>query len=223
MSAINQKQVSVLVQNAIKSDLNNENTVKEALAYAIKLAAGEIGRFEELNDLWKGVSAGTMENIRQYMINLLRKTGVSYVAENGKTRVIGFFKFNRAKLWHHLEEKGENYRLHRDKINAMTIEELMAIPLGREKAETEKQAETVGLEAFELRIARAIKFGLENDLINTATANEFNKLINAASRVDPAALEAEKTRKLMAMQKAAEKAGFKLVKTDAIESAAKAA
>lgn len=212
-SIVNQSEVNKLVANAIKHDLLNETVVKTALIHAIKLAASEIGRFDALNDLWKGVSAGTMENIRMYMVNLLRETGIEYMADNGKIRKVGFYNFNKTKLWNHPDAKTESYKQHRAIIDAMPIDDMMKIELGRVKTKVESDASEIGLVDFELRIARAIKYGLDNNLINSATANRFNDLIGEASRVDPEAIAKEAMQKIENMQKQAAKAGFILVKS----------
>lgn len=212
-SITDQKTVNSLVSKAIKSDKENEISVKTALIHALKLAASNVGRFEAFNDLFNGVSAGTAENIRMYMVNLLRETGIEVTNENGQTRKTGFFRFNKTKGWHHPADKPDAYVQHRKVIDEMPVEAMMKIHLGRTREEVERNAE-FSLSDFEDRISRAIKFGLQNNLINSATADRFNGLISEAKRIKPEEIDAENARKLENLQKQAARFGLDLVKTN---------
>lgn len=228
-----QATVTALVNAAIKSDLNNEKAVKEALAEAILLAAdNDIGRFEPLNLLFRGVSNGTADNIRLYMVNLVDKTGIEVTNEAGRTRKIGFFTYSRTNGFAHVAEKTDATKEHRAIVAAMSVEQLMEIPLGRANRESIERSMEVSLEAFETKIAAAINWGIKNKVLTPAKVEQYNKLLDETKRVDPRAIEKAEQERFERMAEQASKRGFKLVpvneetkagKVETVQSNAKAA
>lgn len=193
----NQKFVSGLVATAIKSAMTAEQDVKIALANCIKMAAdNNVGRFNEMNKLWTDVPNGMRENIRLWFVNLIRETGVTVTGENGKERLVGFFKFNKEKLWHHPEQKTDVTKEHRAKIEAMSIEDLMEIPLGPVSRDTVEEQAEKGLEDFEAAISRILKTYTANNVLTPAMVERFNGLLSETKRVDIKAIEAAKKKQV---------------------------
>lgn len=203
-----QKAVETVVDDAIKADLGNAKSVARAVAIALLHAAGEAGRFEPFNRLFNGVSVGTMGAIRLYMGNLTKLTGIETVNENGQKIFVRFFNYSQSKGFFHPPVKTDEMKAHRAKIAEMSVEKLCEIPLGAMSAQNERRQMEYDLTAFEDKISKAIKFGLTNDIISTASAEQFNKLLSASMRVDPKVLVEEKQKREAEFDALAAKRGY---------------
>lgn len=202
----NQGYVTELVANAITKSSDAEQAVKLALANCVKMAAdSNLGRFNSLNELWNGVPNGMRESIRLWFVNLLNVTGVEVIAENGNSRRVSFYRFTKEKLWHHPETKTDETRAHRAKIEAMSVEELMEIPLGPVKRETTDRKTEKDFEGFEKAISRTIKSFFEAGAISETTVARFNSLLSEASHVNPSSIRDEQQKRLEQAEKQAER------------------
>lgn len=205
---LNQKYVDGLVATAIRSSVIADNDVKMALAFSIKMAASEVGRFEPLNRLFQGVPNGMAENIRQFFVNMVRHTGITVKGENGQERKVGFFKFSaKDRAFSHPKAKTDETKAHREIIDAMSIEDLMAFVLGPEKRETVEQKLEKDLEDFEQAIARTVKRFFNEGVITQAMVDRFNGLLTESQRVDVAQLQKAEDEKIARALKTLQNAG----------------
>lgn len=187
MEKLNQKMVESKVDIAIKSDNQNSTVVKEALALAIMYAASEVGRIQPLNRLVAGVTVATREGIRQFVINMTRKYGVKVKNEEGKERLVTFLNYSsKNKAYAHAQSLSV-YKEARATIAKLSKDDLMELVLGSTERDNSNRVEQeFTLETFEQRISGILKKALASGTINSATAAQFNRLISAANRVDPA-------------------------------------
>lgn len=216
MTKITQVAVEKLVDDAIKHDLNNEKVVKNALTHSILLAAGDIGRFDALNRLFRGVSNSTAEGIRLFMVNLIEDTGIKvHDAETDKEKTIVFYTFTKKDGYNHVskDKRGEIHKEHRAKVAAMSIDTLMAIPLGARKRETIDNLAEFTFQQFETRMGSLLKKAVSEGAINNAQFEQFNKLLSAGNRVDMEAVKEAEDKRIESARKFLEKQGLSVIAT----------
>lgn len=193
VSAIDAKTLDKQIDAAIKSDNANAEIVKDALASAILFAAGPVGRIQPLNRLVQEVTIATREGIRQFVINVTRKHGIKVKnEETGKDNLVTFLKYSSKNKSYSHNQNLAVYKEAREAIAKLSIDELKGFVLGSpERDASNRVEEEFNMDDFEAAIQRNITKAIKSGAITSATAGQFNKLLSAAHRVDPAKVAAD--------------------------------
>lgn len=200
-----QKELMAIVNSAIKSSNTHGASLKTAVAKCFLFAASQVGRFDPLNALMKGVTRGDREAIRQFAMNLMRHHGIKETAENGKERFQSFFTYSGQKM-EFAHAKHQNAKAAREIIDDLDVSDLEKIILGKEETDKSDVESVYTFANFEDALSRLIKKALVAGVINDDTAETLNSEISASKRVNRANILAEAEKAESELAKRLEKA-----------------
>jgi hypothetical protein len=132
IETMNEKSLNKMVENAIKSDLNNATVLLETAVHCAMFAAGEAGRTDPLSKLFNGITQASAASVRQFFVNLTAKYGLEETNEAGKTRKVNYLVYSTAnKRFEHV--KSDAGKAMRGIIASLPFDEIKAVGMDKPK------------------------------------------------------------------------------------------